>query len=203
MQTKTQKPLSPRQENILLSLKKLDFLNREQLQRLHGLGEKRNANRILSTLYSYLSRYREEYTTVYYLNAKGREYVMCEKVRKKGNKVNHTLIRNDFYIFSGCPTEWKNEIRLGDGDKISVVCDSWYKSDGYYNILEVDHLQSMKENRTKVMKYLSLYQSGIFEDKLGYFPPLTWVTTTELRRKQLQEICKDIPSVVYTTTDIK
>lgn len=128
---------------------------------------------------------------------------MSDKVRKRGNKSNHTLIRNDFYIYSGCPTEWKNEVKLGNGKDISVICDSWYKSEGFFNILEVDHLQSMKENRTKVMKYLALYECGIFENKLGYFPPLTWVTTTELRRKQLQDICKDLPSVVYTINDIK
>lgn len=150
----------------------------------------------------YLSKYREEYSTIYYLNAKGREYVNSDKVRKKGNRTNHTIMRNEFYLFSGCPAEWKNEIKLSDGE-FSVICDSWYKSEGYYNILEVDLSQTMRENRVKIEKYRGLFKNGAIEEKLGYFPCLTWVTTTELRRKQLQDACKDIPSVVYTFEEIK
>ena len=55
------KPLTKRQEEILLSLKKLDFLNRDQLSTIHRLGKVRNTNGILRDLSPYLSNFREEY----------------------------------------------------------------------------------------------------------------------------------------------
>jgi hypothetical protein len=185
-----------------LSLRKLDYLNREQLQKIHRLGQKRNANRILQQLSPYLSSYREEFSTIYYLNAAGRDYVNSQKIRKKTNFVHHVIMRNDFYIFVGFPHEWMNEMKLTDGEH-TVICDAWFKSNGKYHILEVDHQQSMKENRNKIEKYKGLYEEGSVKEKLGYFPPLIWLTTTELRKKQLTTLCKGIPYVIYTINDIK
>jgi hypothetical protein len=185
-----------------LSLKKLDFLNREQLSKIHRLGKKRNTNRLLKELSPYLSSYREEFSTIYYLNKDGREYVSSEKIRKKNNFVNHVLMRNDFYIYVGFPSEWKNEMKLSDGD-FTVICDAWFKINGKYHILEVDHTQTMKENRNKIQKYRGLFENGIVKEHLGYLPLLIWLTTTELRKKKLVEVCKGLPYEVYTTNDIK
>lgn len=186
----------------MLSLKKLDFLNRDQIRKLHRLGKVRNTNRILGELTPYLSKFREEYTTVYYLNREGREYVNCSKIRKKGNKVNHCLARNDFYIYSGCPADWKNEIKIGDSYG-HCICDSLFKTEGRYNILEVDLKQSMSENKLKAQKYQGLFERKAIEQSLGYFPVVIWLTHSELRRKQLKEISKGFPSLVYTLEDIK
>ncbi|KQL20459.1 hypothetical protein AN957_18930 [Cytobacillus solani] len=196
------KQLNERQERILLSLKKLDFLNRDQLMKLHRLGKKRNANRILHDLSYYLSSFREGYQAIYYLNKEGREYVNSQKVRKKNSFVNHVLMRNDFYIFMGFPHEWINEAKVKDS-KYSVVCDAWFKKGGLYHILEVDHTQKMKENKVKVAEYKNLYKSGEMAAHFGYFPKLIWITTTELRRKQLTELCKGLPCTVYTISDIR
>jgi hypothetical protein len=187
---------------VLLSLKKLDYLNRDQLQKIHRLGKVRNTNRILKELSPYLSSYREEYSTIYYLNAAGREYVNSTKIRKKTNFVNHVIMRNDFYIFAGFPGDWKNEMKLTDGD-FTVICDAWYKSNGKYHILEVDHKQPMKENRKKIEKYMDLYENGVTEEHFGYFPLLNWLTTSELKKKQLKELCTGLPCEVYTINDIK
>lgn len=111
-------------------------------------------------------------------------------------------MRNDFYIHAGYPHDWKNEMRVTDGDK-TVICDAWFKSDGKYNFLEVDSLQKMKENRSKILQYIGLFKNGAIEKHLGYFPLLIWLTTTELRRRQLKELCKDLPCLVYTINDIK
>lgn len=183
-------------------MKKLDYLNREQLQVIHRLGKKRNSNRILKELSPYLSSYREEYSTIYYLNRDGREYVNSEKIRKKTNFVQHVIMRNDFYIHAGFPYDWKNEMKLTDGE-YTVVCDAWFKSNGKYHILEVDYTQTMKENRNKIEKYRGLYENGAMEEHLGYFPLLLWVTTTALRKKKLVELCKDLPYAIYTVNDIK
>lgn len=194
--------LNQRQEQILLSLKKLDFLSREQLQRLHRLGKVRNANRVLRSLSEYLSSYREEYSTIYYLNATGREYVGSDKVRRKNQFVNHILMRNEFYLFAGCPTEWKNEMKVSDTN-YTVICDAWFSVKGRYHFLEIDSTQKMKENREKINQYKGLFNNKFLEEHLGYFPQILWVTTTELRRKQLMEHCEPMPCVVYTLNDIR
>lgn len=198
----SKKPLTKRQENILLSLKKLDYLNREQLQKIHRLGKVRNTNRILQELSPYLSSYREEYSTIYYLNAAGREYVNSTKIRKKTNFVQHVIMRNDFYIFAGFPSDWENEMKLTDGE-FTIICDAWFKSKGKYHVLEVDHCQNMKDNRKKIDKYEGLFNNGEMEEHLGHFPLLVWLTTTKLKKKTLSELCQNIPHVVYTIDDIK
>lgn len=185
-----------------MSLKKLDYLDRDQLNRIHRLGTIRNTNRILKQLSLYLSSYREDYSTIYYLNKEGREYVTSEKIRKKTNFANHVLMRNQFYIYSGFPSEWKNEMLLDDGE-FKLICDAWFKLNGKYHILEVDYQQTMKENANKIAKYRGLYNNKIMENKLGHIPPLLWVTTSELRKKKLIELCKGLPYGVYTINDIR
>lgn len=111
-------------------------------------------------------------------------------------------MRNDFYIFAGYPSEWTNEMNVKD-DKYSVICDAWFKKEGRFHFLEVDSTQKMKENKSKVEQYSGLFQAGHLKNHLGYFPSLIWLTTTEYRRKLLKELCKDLPSEVYTIEDIR
>lgn len=194
--------MNQRQEAILLSLKKLDFLNRDQLSQIHNLGKVRNTNRILNQLSPYLAKFRDEYSTIYYLSKEGREYVNSKKIRRKNQFVNHVIMRNHFYIFANCPVEWDNEIKISDHD-FTVICDAIYKSNKKQYFVEVDSIQKMKENRTKIKQYLGLKNNGLLEKYFGYFPTLIWITTTELRRKQLNELCKDLPSKIYTLNEIK
>ncbi|MFJ6414992.1 replication-relaxation family protein [Terribacillus saccharophilus] len=194
------KNLSQREENILLLLKKLDFLNRDQLIKLFSLGSVRNANRILGGMKDYLSSYREGYQTIYYLNKEGRDYVDSQKVRKKGNYADHCIARNDFYIFAGRPADWKNEIEVSDG-QTTVICDAMFKSKGQGHFLEVDLQQSMAENRKKIASYKTLYERGLSIE--GKRPTLIWLTATELRRKQLTQACEGLPFKVFTQQDIQ
>jgi hypothetical protein len=185
-----------------LSLKKLDFLNRSQLQRLHNLGKIRNTNRVLSELSPYLSSYREGYESIYYLNSSGREYVAHKKVLRKNQFVNHVIMRNEFYLFAGRPTEWRPELKVKDGIS-SVVTDVWFKANNRFHFLEVDSTQKMSENKVKAQSYLNMYQNKALESHFKYFPPLIWLTTTELRRKQLKKLCEQLPCQVYTLQDLK
>lgn len=194
--------INERQERILLSLKKLDFLNREQLTKIHRLGKKRNANRVLASLSPYLSSFREQQSTIYYLNSEGRDYIDSQKVRQRNIFVGHVLMRNDFYIYSGFPHDWKNEVKIKDS-KNTVICDAWFKKSGFYQFLEVDHTQKMKENRAKIEQYRGLLQNGELAGQLGYFPKLIWLTTTELRRQKLKELALGLPCTVYTLEDIR
>lgn len=177
-------------------MKKLDYLNRDQLAKIHRLGQKRNTNRILNNLSPYLSHFREDYSTIYYLSKEGREYVNSKKIRRKTSFVQHVIMRNDFYIFVGLPRDWRNEIKIKD-DQQSVICDALYSLKGKYYCLEVDAKQQMKENRSKVKRYLSIYR------RTNDFPTLIWLTTTENRKKQLVEMCEELPCVVYTIDDIR
>ena len=111
-------------------------------------------------------------------------------------------MRNDFYIFAGYPHDFRNEMKINDG-QYSVICDALFKSKGKFHFLEVDSVQKMKENKKKIEQYVGLFRNGAIEKHFGYFPTLIWLTTTELRRKQLTELCKDIPCVVYTIDDIR
>jgi hypothetical protein len=93
-------------------------------------------------------------------------------------------------------------MELNDG-QYKVICDAWFKSNGKYHILEVDYTQTMKENRNKIDKYRGLYANKGMENKLGHLPPLLWLTTTELRKKKLAELCKGLPYGVFTINDIR
>lgn len=193
------KQLSSRDEQILLLLRKFDFLTRDQLNKCFKLGKVRNTNRVLKNLSNYLVSYREGNQSVYYLSKLGREYVECTKVRKKGNHVQHTVMRNEFWLFFKCPQDWKNEIKISNGAN-TVVTDSMFTRNGFQYFLEVDNIQKMKVNREKVQRYKNLMPSLI--QKFGYNPTLIWLTTTELRRKQLEEACEGLKYQVYTMDDI-
>lgn len=73
-------------EEILLSLKKCDFLTREQLQKMHGLGGDRNAQRILSDMAEYVNFFFEDKRKIYYLNAVGRTGYRQIKFGRKSTK---------------------------------------------------------------------------------------------------------------------
>ncbi|WP_447579934.1 replication-relaxation family protein [Acinetobacter baumannii] len=184
-------------------MKKLDFLNRDQISIIHRLGKKQNTNRILRELAPFLSSYREnDSPNIYFLNKLGREYVNSQKERKKNKFVNHVLMRNDFYIFSGFPHEWKNEIKFSDND-YSLICDALFKTNGKYQILEVDSLKKMNMNRSKISVYKWLFRNGKIHEHFGFFPKLTWLTSTDHRKKQLIDLCRGLPYAVYTIKDIR
>lgn len=193
--------LKARDEQILLLLKKFDFLTRDQLNKYFKFGTVRNANYVLRKISDYLTTIREGYQTIYYLNKEGREYVDSEKIRKKGGHVQHIVMRNQYWLHCGCPRDWQNEVKILLNDKPFIIADSKFTRNGFIHFLEVDHLQTMKENKAKIERYKKLTESLV--KQFGYYPTLIWVTTTEHRRKQLEELCKGLKSIIYTINDIK
>jgi hypothetical protein len=177
-------------------LKKLGFLSRSQIQRLHRLGGVRNANRVLKELSEYVSTFRQD-ENIYYLNKEGRERVDCERVLKKSNQVEHYLMRNQLFIASGCPASWKNEVKLTVKSEVSIVADAVYTMAGFFNIIEIDCEQKMTVNRTKIAKYRRLIELGVFEKQ----PKFIWVTKTEYRKKQLLALCEGLKVTVYLAKD--
>lgn len=194
------KSLSQRDEQILLLLKKYDFLTRDQLNRYFNLGKVRNTNRVLFNLSDYLMSVKIGHQTAYYLSKVGREYVDCDKIRKKGDHVQHTIMRNEFWLHYRCPYDWKSEIKISDG-KTTIIVDAMFTRNGFQHFLEVDNLQSMKENRAKIARYKILLESLV--KQYSYHPTLVWLTTTEHRKKQLEKDCEGLKVKLYTMNDIK
>ena len=185
-------------------MKKLTFLTRDQLQEIHQLGKVRNTNRILSELCEYVSSFRESYDTVYYLNSNGKDYTQAKRSVRRTQYSTHTIMRNQFYIYAGKPKDWKTEIKIQDS-KDKKVCDAWFKLNDYYHILEVDNQQKMSENKNKLIAYSNMSKRGAITKHFGYFPPIIWVTSTELRKKQLSKLCDDLglSYQVFTYSEIK
>lgn len=179
-------------------------MTRDQLIAYFNLGKVCNANRVLRNLSVYLMSIRDGYQSIYYLSKEGREYVDCDKIRKKGSQVQHILMRNQFWLFYKCPKDWKNEMKIKDDStgKEILRCDAMFTRNGFRHFLEVDNLQSMKENRDKITRYKSIVDN--FVKQFGYYPTLIWLTTTEHRRKQLEKACECLKMKVkvYTITDI-
>lgn len=181
-------------------MKKFDFLTRNQLSRYFNLGKKRNTNRILSSLSNYLSCARDGFESIYYLNNLGRQYVECVKIRKKNGQLQHVVMRNEFWLFYKCPTDWINEVKISDGTT-SVIADGMFSRNGFKHFLEVDNLQTMKENREKIKRYRLLMEN--LAKQLCYYPTLVWLTTTKLRREQITKACEGLKIKVYTLDEIK
>jgi hypothetical protein len=176
-------------------LKRLDYLTRSQIQTLHNLGGKRNANKVLKELSPYVHSFREG-ENVYYLSREGREYTGATKIRKKTPMVKHFLMRNDAYIYFQRPTTWQTEIKVKNvSDGTYVIPDAIFQKDKKHHFLEVDHIQKMNVNRSKIEKYRKL------SSKLPFV--LVWVTTSEHRRKRLTELCSGFEVQIYTLEEMR
>lgn len=186
-----------RQEAILLSLKKCDYLTREQFQKMHDLGKPRNAHRVLNEMDEFISSFTNDRKYVYYLNKDGRERVGATKIRKKTAMINHFLMRNDLYIALGRPSSWKNEVKITiPNTKISIVSDSIFVSNKIHHFVEVDYKQTISKNTVKIKRY----------QQLASFNPqfaLIWITTTPYRKKKLLSLCEGLNVQVYLWDDIK
>lgn len=185
-----------------MSLKKLDYLTRSQLQLIHNLKSDRNARRILTQMSDKIN-VKKDGKCVYYLNSKGREIVNCPKVRKGTGNIDHYIMRNTVYIAYGMPNTWKNEVKMTSkgrikSETVSIVSDALFKQENTLCIVEVDNKQTMAKNRIKMDNYRTL----IARDSFGKnYPFFVWITTSALKRKQLIELCGELPHQVFLTTD--
>jgi hypothetical protein len=180
-----------------LSLKKLDYLSRSQLQRLHGLGGIRNANRFLRSMGEYVNTFRSS-ENIYYLSKAGRERIGSAKICKQTPQVNHYLMRNALYLALRCPASWRNEIKLSVRNEVTVIPDAIFKRGDRYNIVEVDYSQKMTENRAKIERYKRLLSFNVMTIK----PKFYWITTTEYRRKQLLALCEGLDVEIYLAKEL-
>ncbi|MCK1985192.1 MULTISPECIES: replication-relaxation family protein [Peribacillus] len=192
-----------REEHILRSLKRFDYLTRGQIQAIHDLKSDRNAQRVLKQMEDYVNILKDG-ENIYYLNSKGREIANCEKIRKSTGNIQHFIMRNHLYIACGCPQNWRNEIRIkseGRTKKENIVCvaDALFTKGDAYTIVEVDNTQKMKKNQLKIEKYRELKQRGTF----GFMAPtFLWITTSEYRRKELLKLSHGLNTQVFLLSEL-
>ena len=192
-----------RQEQILMSLDRFGFLSRNQLQRLHRLGGDRNAQKVLKHMEEYLCSFREEgYGAVYYLNRIGRQMIGSQKIVRRTLQIRHSLMRTDFYLYMGCPINWKHEVKVTDGNT-TIVTDVHFTKNRVHHFLEVDNTQSMAENSAKIKRYKQMFDRGLFQKEFGYFPTLHVVTVSKIRLKRFMDLCEGLPVKVYYSEDIR
>ncbi|GAF63628.1 hypothetical protein BTS2_0519 [Bacillus sp. TS-2] len=194
-----------RTEQILLSLDKLDFLSRSQLQRMHNLKSDRNACKVLNNMSQYLNHFRD-HENIFYLSKKGREKIGSNKVRYRNPQTTHTLMRNDLYIYNGQPNYWNNEMAITVGN-FKIIPDAIYSKKvldkNRYVLVEIDHSQKMVNNIKKLKRYKELKDFNAFQEQHGYFPIIQWLTTTEHRKKELLKHSLNLNVEIILWSDIK
>lgn len=197
--------LSSRNESILYSLDKLRFATRDQLQQIHSLGSDRNALKVLRQVAEYVHIKTHYGRNVYYLNQKGRELVGSDQEVAWSLQVDHHLMRNDMYVYLGCPKEWHVEqpirFKVQEGlmyKDMTITPDATYKIEGKLHFLEVDRTQSMKENKKKMETYRKL--SPLIQQQFGYAPKVVFYSLSTVRSKKLRELMPD--ARVYAKEDI-
>lgn len=192
-----------RTEEILLSLDKLGFLSRSQIQQLHNLKSDRNACRVLKNMEPYLNKVKIR-ENVYYLNKTGRDMISSQNILNKNMQIEHTIMRNQLYIYFGCPDIWTVEKKAYVNDKFYLQSDVLFKTD-VWKFAEIDRMQKMIENEKKIKKYAELKETNAMQNANKYFPQLVFVTTTEDRRRKLIKLCDNhnLSNIVLTIDDIK
>lgn len=185
---------------ILESLDSHGFLTTSQLQRLHNLGGRRNACRILNDMNELLSSFQMD-EKVYYLSAKGRKEIGSQTARRRTIHTQHTLLRNEIYIRYR-PDYWRAEFPIKWGNE-TIIPDAIFKRDNQFVFLEVDNTQSMSQNEKKIAQYRALRETQIFQRKHGHFPTILYVTTSEYRQKQLRALLDGMKAEVLTFNELK
>lgn len=170
-------------------------MTRPQLQAIHDLKGDRNANRFLNSMNEYLCSFRNDLEKVYYLSKEGRERVKSEVIRKKTPNIQHFLLRNQLWIYLGCPSSWENEIKI-ETDNLSIVCDAKYVSNNIPVFVEVDISQPMSVNKKKIDRYKKIQE--LTQEPFR----LIWVTELESRRPRLNALCMGLKSRVFTLKEI-
>ena len=171
-----------REEQILMSLDKLVYANRKQLQIVNDLKGERNAQRILQRMEKdkMISSIRTE-QKIYFLSNRGKERIGSNQGELNKKLLVHTLMRNDLYIKLGMPKSWIKEKPIKVDGEVFLIPDASFNKEGKLYFVEIDNQQTMKTNVEKVMKYKKLSSAGDFT--------LVWYTLSEIRKQKIKEAC--------------
>lgn len=181
---------------------KLEFATIRQLQRLHDLKSYDNAYRVMRALENeglVLSEKRE--FKIYYLSKDGKTVIGSEKDFPPKRLMEHTLMRNDFYIYLGCPPSWRVESPIKT-TTFELIPDATYDDpQGVPVYVEIDNNTVMRENRKKISQYQAINPS--FKQRFKRDIYVIFYTSTENRKKLLESYAKNKINIkVYSIFDI-
>ena len=178
-----------RHEQIMLTLDKLNYATRKQLQIINNLGGTRNAQRILQRMEKEgLIKSERLEMKIYYLSEKGKRQIGSGKGDLKKTQIIHNLLRNDLYIKLGMPKDWKKETPITLNGKLLLIADARFTHNGINHFVEIDNKQSMKKNEEKILKYKKVFP--IIFQQFGHHPVLIWCTMSEIRKMKLEKMCQ-------------
>lgn len=174
---------------------------------IHGLGSDRNALKVLKGMKDYLHVGNFKGKNVYYLNKIGRDWIGSEGPEVKFSyQIEHYLMRNDLYIYFGCPLNWEVERRMefkAVGKPVmSIKPDARFLKDGTWHFIEIDRTQSMSENVKKIEEYGQL--SFVMQQELKHKPVIIFYTIKNSREGKLKDLFKKngVEGKVYTQSDL-
>lgn len=179
-----------------MTIDKLGAATIKHLRGIHDLKSYRNACKVLKQIEPYTQTTYFNKQKVFYLNKCGRDLIGSEKEVKRNQNIEHTLLRNDAYIYLNCPFDWQNEAvieydvqqPIGNGiiirgmsvaTKSKIVADAMYKRNGYTHLVEIDNIRDMKDNLKKIKSYADCF-------KYLDTPRLEIFTTTLDRKRKFE-----------------
>lgn len=189
----TQKKLE-REQQILLSLKKLSYLSRSQLQYIHRLGKERNASRIMANMEreGLIKSFRLG-ENIYCLSAAGKKRVGATRQYRKNGEVVNYILRNYVYIKHGFPKSWESDVIFTE----HLTADAVFYSDGIQYLVEVDRLQH--NNEKKIQKYKEAIENNVIKPPFRFI----WVANTEYNKDRIEKLLSDFDVRVYLAQNLK
>ena len=164
-----------RVERLLMTIDKLSMASIKHLRGIHDLKSYRNACKVLKQIEPYTQVTYFNKQKVFYLNKCGRDLIGSEREVKRNQNIEHTLLRNDAYIYLNCPLDWQNEAvieyevqqpndlgiiikGLSTAVKSKVVTDAMYRRNGYTHLVEIDNTRQMQDNLKKIKSYAECFK---------------------------------------------
>lgn len=202
-----------RKEQLLTTIDQLGMAKIKHLLKIHNdLRSYRNACRVVRELEPYTHQTFHDREKIIYLNKEGRQLIGSSKEVKKSPLIDHTLLRNEVYLYFNCPMDWRTEhalsieqeqptkLQIMVGDKSikptkKVVADAVFNRNGYFNLVEIDNTRKMIDNKKKIELYREIMPSL-------HVPKLYFFTTSEDRKKKMEKWLEGMRAEVKTFGEI-
>ncbi|WP_019243626.1 hypothetical protein [Bacillus sp. AP8] len=163
-------------EQLLITIDHLGMATIKNLRGIHDLKSYRNACYVIKKIEPYVNTTFFNKEKVFYLNKQGLSFIDSDKQQVKKSNLEHTLLRNEAYMYLNCPLDWKNECVLeyevmqpnnlgivikgmNVVTKSKMVADAVYKRNGYTHIVEIDNTRHMQDNHKKIKSYVDCFKS--------------------------------------------
>ncbi len=160
----------------MITIDHLGMATIKNLRGIHDLKSYRNACYVIKKIEPYVNTTFFNKEKVFYLNKQGLSFIDSDKQQVKKSNLEHTLLRNEAYMYLNCPLDWKNECVLeyevmqpnnlgivikgmNVVTKSKMVADAVYKRNGYTHIVEIDNTRHMQDNHKKIKSYVDCFKS--------------------------------------------